>query len=100
MSYDGAVLSYLFSSIPGDAHEQLLDQLADRDMRWVAVHDFMVGSGDHAAAWSLQHAVFVPGHRSRSDEDISDLLQSRGYETTVTRPIVDEMTTLIVGVRD
>ena len=98
-SYDGAVLSYLFSSIPGDTHEPLLDALAERDVRWIAVHDFMVGSGAHAAAWSLQHAVFVPGHRSRSADEIGTMLDERGYEVTVDRPIVDEMTALVVGAR-
>jgi len=100
VAYEGAVLSYLFSSIPGDSHEPLLDALAERDMNWIAVHDFMVGSGRHAAAWSLQHAVFVPGHRSRSADEISDLLRSRGYEVVTNRSIVDEMTTLVVGVRE
>lgn len=99
VAYDGAVLSYLFSSIPGDTHEPLLNALAERDVRWIAVHGFMTGSGAHAAAWSLQHAVFVPGHRSRSADDIGDLLSDREYAVETTRSIVDEMTTLVVGVR-
>ncbi len=97
--YDGAVLSYLFSSIPGETHEPLLDALADREMRWIAIHDFMVGSGAHAAAWSLQHAVFVPGHRSRSVDDLSTMLSDRGFEVETAEPVVDEMTTLVVGQR-
>jgi hypothetical protein len=97
--HDGAVLSYLLSSIPGDEHEALIAALADRGVRWIAVHDFMVGSGAHAAAWSLQHAVFVPGHISRSAGDVADLLGRHGYEVTVERPIVDEMTSLSVGTR-
>jgi hypothetical protein len=68
-------------------------------VRWVAVHDFMVGSGSHAAAWSLQHAVFVPRHRSRSTDEISTLLTDRGYSIETTVPLVDEMTALVVGVR-
>jgi hypothetical protein len=99
VAYEGAVLSYLFSSIPGDTHEPLLDALSERDIRWIAVHDFMVGSGRHAAAWSLQHAVFVPGHRSRSADEIGDLLRSRGYEIVTNRSIVEEMTAIVVGVR-
>lgn len=97
--YDGAVLSYLFSSIPGDTHESLLDALADRDVRWIAIHDFMVGTGAHAAAWSLQHAVFVPDHRSRSVDELSTMLSDRGFEVEGASPIVDEMTTLVVGHR-
>ena len=99
VQYDGAVLSYLFSSIPGDTHEPLLDALTERDLRWIAVHDFMVGGGAHAAAWSLQHAVFVPNHRSRSIDDLSTMLTDRGFGVDDSSPVVDEMTTLVVGAR-
>ncbi len=99
VSYDGAVLSYLFSSIPGETHEPLLDALTERDVRWIAIHDFMVGSGAHAAAWSLQHAVFVPGHRSRSADDLTTMLADRGFEVAPASSVVDEMTTLVVGNR-
>jgi len=99
VNYDGVVLSYLFSSIPGENHESLLDDLTDRDVRWIAIHDFMVGGGAHAAAWSLQHAVFVPNHRSRSIEDLSTMLADRGFEVGAASSIVDEMTTLVVGQR-
>lgn len=99
VQYDGAVLSYLLSSIPGDNHEPLIDALADRDLRWIAIHDFMVGSGAHAAAWSLQHAVFVPGHRSRSVDDVSSMLSNRGFDVDEASTVVDEMTTLVVASR-
>ena len=68
-------------------------------MRWVAIHDFMVGAGAHAAAWSLQHAVFVPNHRSRSVDELSTMLSARGFEVDAATSIVDEMTTLVVGQR-
>ncbi len=99
VQYDGAVLSYLFSSIPGDTHEPLLDDLVERDVRWIAIHDFMVGSGAHAAAWSLQHAVFVPDHRSRSVDELSSMLDDRGSEVEQSSTVVDEMTTLVIGCR-
>ncbi|MEM8747316.1 MAG: class I SAM-dependent methyltransferase [Actinomycetota bacterium] len=98
-SYDGAILSYLFSSIPGDRHGPLLDALAEHGVRWVAVHDFLVDGGAHAAAWSLQHAVFVPGHRSRRVAEVEEMLAQRGWATSSTSPLVDEMTTLVVGRR-
>jgi len=98
-SYDGVVLSYLFSSIPGDRHAPLLAALADRGVQWIAVHDFMAGSGRWAAAWSLQHAVFVPGHRSRSIDSVIGLLDGAGLGTVTTMPLVDQMTTLVVGHR-
>lgn len=99
-AYDGVVLSYLFSSIPGDEHEPLLDALGDRGVQWIAVHDFMAGSGRWAAAWSLQHAVFVPGHRSRSADAVAELLGEAGFGTATCAPLVDQMTTLVVGRRD
>lgn len=98
-TYDGAILSYLFSSIPGDRHGDVLDALAERGVRWVAIHDFMLGGGVHAAAWSLQHAVFVPGHISRSVTDVETMLADRGFELTTSQPLVDEMTTLVVAQR-
>jgi hypothetical protein len=42
--YDGVVLSYWFSSIPGAEHEPLLAELAQRGVRWIAIHDFMAGT--------------------------------------------------------
>ena len=68
-------------------------------MRWSAIHDFMVGDGAHAAAWSLQHAVFVPNHRSRSVGDLSTMLSDRGFDVDPASAVVDEMTTLVVGQR-
>lgn len=97
--YAGVILSYLFSSIPGDAHAPLLKAISDRSADWIAIHDFMIGDGRHAAAWSLQHAVFVPRHRSRSAEQITNMLADIGFGVTVHRPIVDEMTSLIVATR-
>lgn len=97
--YDGAILSYLFSSIPGERHQGLLAALAERDVRWIAVHGFLLGGGAHAAAWSLQHAVFVPGHVSRSVDDVIDMLSHVGFGRTTARPLVDDMTTLVVAER-
>lgn len=98
-THDGAVLSYLFSSIPGAEHDRLLSALADRGVRWIAVHDFMAGSGRWASAWSLQHAVFVPDHRSRSADDVRALLDAHGFEPSEPSSLIDEMTTLCIGVR-
>lgn len=70
--YDGAVLSYLFSSVPGSTHGHVLDGLQDANVRWVAVHGFFLDSGAHAPSWSLQHAVFVPGHTSRTTSEVGD----------------------------
>ena len=98
--YDGVILSYLLSSVPGSAHQPLLEQLAARGVRWVAVHDFMVGGGALAAAWSLQHAVFVPGHVSRWITDVEAMLLAAGFGEVTSAPLVDEMTTLAVGVRE
>lgn len=97
--YDGAILSYLLSSVPGDTHEGVVSALADRDIEWVAVHDFMLGGGELAPAWSLQHAVFVPGHTARSVGDVSAILSDAGFTSVDVRPVVDEMTTLVLASR-
>ena len=97
--YDGVVLSYLLSSVPGSFHAALLRQLADRGVRWVAVHDFMIGGGRLAAAWSLQHAVFVPGHTSRTVDQVSAMASDAGFAVANTAPLVDEMTTLVIASR-
>lgn len=95
--YDGAVLSYLFSSVPSDSHRPLVDELGNRGLRWVAVHDFLLDGGDLAPAWSLQHAVFVPGHASRSVRDVTEMLNEAGFAEVEASPIVAEMTTMVVG---
>ena len=95
--YDGAILSYLFSSVPGELHQGVLDALADRGLRWTAIHDFMIDGGDLAPAWSLQHAVFVPGHVSRSVDDVSNMLAGAGFAQIDRSQVVAEMTTMVVG---
>lgn len=97
--YDGVILSYLFSSIPGAQQQPLLSALAERGVRWIAIHDFMAGTGRWASAWSLQHAVFVPQHRSRSTSEVSALLDAAGFDTLTSAPLIDEMTALVVGER-
>lgn len=97
--YDGAVLSYLLSSVPGETHAPLLDGLAEVGVRWVAVHDFFLDSGDYAPSWSLQHAVFVPGHASRTTGEVGELLVARGWTEVTTHPLVDQMTSLVIATR-
>jgi hypothetical protein len=98
-AYDGAVLSYLLSSVPGATHEPLFDALAARGVRWIAVHDFMVDRCALAAAWSLQHAVFVPGHRSFTSVDVARMLTERGFATIEVHPVVDDMTAMVTAHR-
>ena len=57
------------------------------------------GTGRWAAAWSLQHAVFVPGHRSRSADAISAMLDTAGFEHgTVADASFDSDTGSIVSI--
>jgi hypothetical protein len=97
--YDGVVLSYLLSSVPGGTHGPLFRALADRGVRWIAVHDFMIDRGELAAEWSLQHAVFVPGHRSFTSTQISDELRDLGFGSIEVNPVVDQMTAMVTAVR-
>jgi hypothetical protein len=97
--YDGAVLSYLLSSVPGSAHGDVFDGLHEANVRWVAIHDFFLDSGAHAPSWSLQHAVFVPNHASRTTSEIGEELAARGWTEQATHPLVDEMTSLVIACR-
>ena len=97
--YDGVVLSYLLSSVPDEVHQPLLEQLFARRVRWIAVHDFMLGGGSLVAAWSLQHAVFVPGHVSRTIDDVASMLTTAGFTVISSVPLVDDMTTLTIAHR-
>lgn len=98
-TYDGAVMSYLLSSVPGSAHGEVLDDLCEAEVRWVAVHDFFLDSGDYAPSWALQHAVFVPGHQSLTTGTIGEDLAARGWTQQTVRPLVDQMTSLVVATR-
>lgn len=99
VEYDGVVLSYLLSSVPGDTHRALFAALAERGVRWIAIHDFMVDRGELAAEWSLQHAVFVPGHRSFTSTQLADELAAFGYGSVEVGPVVDQMTAMLTAVR-
>ena len=57
----------------------------------------MLDGGALAAAWSLQHAVFVPGHVSRSIDDVAAMLTAAGFTVSSQTPLVDEMTTLVLA---
>jgi hypothetical protein len=98
VEYDGVVLSYLLSSVPGATHGPTLAALADRGVRWIAVHDFMIDRGEFAAVWSLQHAVFVPGHRSFTSGQVAGQLAGLGFGAIETVSIVDGMTAMVTGV--
>ena len=93
------MLSYLLSSIPAAEHARVLAALTGLGVRWIAVHDFLLDAGDHAPAWCLQHAVFVPGHRSYTSGEVRDLVEARGFTGLSVHPIVDEMTSMVVATR-
>ena len=58
-----------------------------------------MGERANSASWSLQHAVFVPGHRSNTTAQIGEMLVARGWTEVTTDPLVDEMTSLVVARR-
>jgi hypothetical protein len=59
----------------------------------------VLDAGAHAPAWCLQHAVFVPGHRSYTSIEVGELLGAGGFPDTSVHPIVDEMTAMVVATR-
>lgn len=102
---DAILMSYLFSGVPGEAHDGLLarayDHLAPGGR--LMIHDFVV-SADRtgpklAALWQLQHTAFTPKARSLDDEWLADRLAGTGFDEVSVSPMIPGMTMLAEGVR-
>jgi len=104
-SQDVILMSYLFSGVPGDAH----DDLIDRAFRHLApggrllIHDFVV-HGDRtgpklAALWQLQHTAFTPRARSLDEDWLAATLARAGFEAVEVGPMIPEMTMLARATR-
>jgi len=67
------LMSYLFSGVPGEAHDGLLGRALDQlKPGWrFLLHDFVVGDDrsvpNLSAPWQTQHTAFTPRARSRYD---------------------------------
>jgi len=102
---DVILMSYLFSGVPGERHEELVgrayDHLAPEGR--ILIHDFVV-SADRtgpklAALWQLQHTAFTPHARSLDDAWLADQLTAVGCTDVSVTPMIPGMTMLASGVR-
>jgi len=101
---DIVLMSYIFSSVPGECLTDLVGQAADalKPGGRLVVHDFMVEpdrSGPKLAAlWQFQHTAFNPHARSVSTDWAEQALSDAGFESTTVEPMIPGMTSVVSGV--
>lgn len=100
---DALLMSYLFSGVPGDAHEGLiaraLSTLAPGGL--MLLHDFVV-SADRtgpklAALWQLQHTAFTPTARSLDEATLAEMMTAAGFEDVSVGEMIPGLTMLATG---
>lgn len=100
---DALLMSYLFSGVPGDAHEGLIARafqtLAPGGL--VMLHDFVV-SADRtgpklAALWQLQHTAFTPTARSLDAAWLETALIDAGFQNVSVGEMIPGLTMLATG---
>ena len=102
---DIVLMSYLFSGVPGEAHEALIkrayDHLAPGGR--LMIHDFIVDEDRTgpklAALWQLQHTAFTPEARSLDTGWLEEALKRNGFEDVEIGTMIPEMTMLASGRR-
>ncbi len=101
---DVVLMSYIFSSVPGNTIEGLVKHAADvlKPGGRLIVHDFMVNAERDgpklAALWQFQHTAFNPQARSVSTEWAADTLNDAGFKDTAIHPMIPGMTSVVSGV--
>jgi ubiquinone/menaquinone biosynthesis C-methylase UbiE len=102
---DAILMSYLFSGVPGERHEELIARAYDHlsPEGRILIHDFVV-SADRtgpklASLWQLQHTAFTPHARSLDDAWLDDQLTTAGFTDVSVTPMIPAMTMLATGVR-
>ncbi|MCA0919827.1 acetylserotonin O-methyltransferase [Pseudooceanicola nanhaiensis] len=102
---DVVLMSYLFSGVPGEAHEDLIKRAYDalKPGGRLLIHDFVVDadrSGPKLAAlWQLQHTAFTPEARSLDAGWLEEALTAAGFEQASVGTMIPEMTMLAQGVK-
>lgn len=100
---DAVLMSYLFSGVPGEAHEGLIEgamRVLSPGGR-IMIHDFVVESDRTgpklAALWQLQHTAFTPTARSLDDAWLAEALTEAGFEDVTVGVMIPGMTMLAMG---
>lgn len=103
---DIVLMSYIFSSVPGERIAGLVDHAASvlKPGGRLIVHDFMVEpdrSGPKLAAlWQFQHTAFNPHARSVSTDWAAETISEAGFSKTEVKPMIPGMTSVISAVRE
>ncbi|CUH62806.1 Demethylspheroidene O-methyltransferase [Thalassovita gelatinovora] len=102
---DVVLMSYLFSGVPGEAHDGLLGRARDQlkpGGRFL-LHDFVVREDRTgpklAALWQLQHTAFTPRARSLDEGWLRTSLDKAGFEDISVDVMIPEMTMLASAVK-
>lgn len=102
---DVILMSYLFSGVPGEAHDGLMARARDRlspGGRFL-LHDFVVRedrSGPKLAAlWQLQHTAFTPRARSLDEGWLRGALEQAGFADIEVEVMIPEMTMLASAIK-
>ncbi len=102
---DVVLMSYLFSGVPGEVHDNLLARARDhlRPGGRFLLHDFVVRedrSGPKLAAlWQLQHTAFTPRARSLDEGWLCEALEKAGFDDVSVEVMIPEMTMLARAVK-
>lgn len=102
---DAVLMSYLFSGVPGTAHERLIERAWEHltPGGHIMIHDFVVDADRTgpklAALWQLQHTAFTPTARSLDDAWLQDALIAQGFTEVAIRPMIPGLTMLATGVK-
>ena len=100
---DVLLMSYLFSGVPGEAHEPLMRRAYEHlaPGGHYLIHDFIVDadrSGPKLAAlWQLQHTAFTPEARSLDTDSLQETLKATGFQKVRIETMIPEMTMLAKG---
>lgn len=100
---DAVLMSYLFSGVPGEAHEGLIADAwkALKPGGRLMIHDFVVEADRTgpklAALWQLQHTAFTPEARSLDDAWLAEALEAAGFEDVTVGPMIPALTMLAMG---
>jgi len=102
---DVVLMSYLFSGVPGTAHDGLLAKAlaALNPGGRLLIHDFVVRADRSgpvlAALWQWQHTAFTPKARSIDEGWLARALPEAGFADVTITPMIPEMTMLAQGVK-
>ncbi len=102
---DVVLMSYLFSGVPGDSHDGLIEKALSvlNPGGKILIHDFIVEADrtgpSLAALWQLQHTAFTPEARSLDAGWLTDTLSDGGFTEVSIATMIPQMTMLAQAVK-